>query len=279
MNAIRQTVRSLLRAPALTFAAVLTLALGVAFTTTMFSVVDAVVLKPLPFRDPDRVVAISDVNVKTAARDQVSATNFADVAERAKTLQSPSLWIRQPVTIAGSGDPERVESLRVQPSLFVAFGVSPVVGRGFRDREERVIVLGASFWQSHFGGDPGVIGSSVRVDGVAHTIIGILPPHFRYPDADVALWQPLVLKDFEKRFRAKRMFEAVARLAPGATLAQARAEVKTIADGLAREYAEDNRGWTTEVRAARDAMAPDARTLWLLFGAAVLVLILACANV
>jgi putative ABC transport system permease protein len=279
MNAIRQTIRSLSRAPILSLAAILTLALGVAFTTTMFSVIDAVVLKPLPFREPDRVVSISDVNVKSGVRDQVSATNFADIGEAAKTLQSPALWIRQPITVAGSGDPDRVESLRVSPSLFAAFGVSPIVGRAFREHEDNVIVLGSAYWQSHFGGDPRIVGRSVRVDGVAHTIVGVLPARFRYPDADVALWQPLVLKDFERQFRGKRMFEAVARLAPGVTLAEAKAELKTISASLARQYADDNRDWTTEVRPAHEAVAPDSRTLWLLLGAAVLVLVLACANV
>src|SRR5690349_1657576 len=145
---LRQTLRSLSRAPGLTAAAILTLALGVAFTTTMFSVVDAVLLKPLPFREPERVVSISDVHVKSGQRDDVSAPNFKDLAESAHSLEAPSLWIAQPVTIAGSGSAERVESLRVSPSLFRAFGVSPRIGRGFRDEDRGVVVISNTFWQS-----------------------------------------------------------------------------------------------------------------------------------
>jgi putative ABC transport system permease protein len=275
-----QTIRSLRRAPGVSIAAILTLALGIAFTTTMFSVVDAVLLKPLPFRDPERVVALSDVHVKTGERNEVAAANFADVAARARTLDAPSLWIAQPVTVGGSGLPERVMSLRVAPSLFEAFGVAPILGRAFREDDVRtpVVVVGHAYWRRHFGGSSAILGRSILIDGVAHTIVGVLPPHFRYPDADVALWQPLVLKDFEQRFRGKRMFQGVARLAPGATLAQAKAEIAAISGSLARQFP-DNRDWTTDVRTLRESVARDPRPLWLLLGAALLVLVLACANV
>jgi putative ABC transport system permease protein len=277
---ILQTIRALRRAPGVSIAAVLTLALGIAFTTTMFSVVDAVLLKPLPFRDSERVVSIGDVHLKTAVRNDVSASNFADLAARTKTLEAPSLWIAEPVTVAGSGLPDRVMSLRVSPSLFQAFGVGPILGRAFVDADVRtpVIVLGHAYWQRRFGGDRAILGRSVVVDGVAHTVVGVLPAHFRYPDAEVALWQPLVLKDFEQRFRGKRMFQGVARLAPGASLARAKAEIAMIAGSLAQQFP-DNRDWTTDVRIMRDHVARDPRPLWLLFGAALLVLVLACANV
>jgi putative ABC transport system permease protein len=280
---IRQTLRSLSRAPGLSIAAVITLALGVAFTTTMFSVVDAVLLKPLPFAEPDRVVSISDVHLKSGDREQVSASNFRDIAEGTKSIEAASLWISQPVTVAGSGNAERVMSLRVSPSLFRAFGVSPLIGGGFRDDEAvagrgAVVVIGHGHWQSRFGGDPRVVGKTIRLDGVPHTIVGVLPPAFRFPDADVALWQPLILKDFEQKFRGKRMFQAVGRLAPGATVAQANAETRAIASTLSKQFP-DNRDWTTDVRPIAQSIAPNPKPLWLLFGAALFVLVLACANV
>jgi putative ABC transport system permease protein len=275
---LRQTIRSLSRAPGLSIAAVITLALGVAFTTTMFSVVDAVLLKPLPFRDPERVVAISDVHLKTGERDQVSAPNFQDVADATRTLSAPSLWITQPATVAGSGAADRVQTMRVSPSIFTAFGVSPLVGRAFRDDDRSTIVLGHGYWQTHFGGDPLVVGKAVRLDGIAHTIVGVLPPDFRFPDAEIALWQPLVLKDFEKKFRGKRMFQGVARLAPNATVANANAEVRTIAATLSKQFP-DNTDWTTDVRPIAQSFVANPRPLLLLLGAAVLVLVLACANV
>ena len=275
---MKQTIRSLLRAPAVTFAATLTLALGIAFTTAMFSVVDAVLLKPLPFRDADRVVTLSDLNIKSGVREEVSAPNFADLADRVQTLQSPALWIAQPVTIAGSGLPERAMSLRVDASLFRAYGVSPAIGRSFADKEERGVVLSHAYWQRRFGGSRDILGRSIEIDGAAHAVVGVMPEDFRYPDADVALWQPLVLKDFEKRFRGKRMFQAVARLGPGVTVQQANAELKAIAGTLAQQYPE-NEDWTSDVRTVRESVARDPRPLWLLFGAALLVLVLACANV
>jgi putative ABC transport system permease protein len=278
MSSIRQTLRSLSRAPGLSIAAVITLALGVAFTTTMFSVVDAVLLKPLPFREPERVVVISDIQTKSGERDQVSASNFLDLAQATRTLDAPSLWITQPVTIAGSGTAERVESLRVSPSIFRAFGVSPLIGRGFRDDDRAVVVLSHGHWLSRFGGDPGVIGKAVRLEGMAHTIVGVLPPDFRFPDAEIAVWQPLVLKDFEQKFRGKRMFQAVARIKPGATVAQANAEVRAIAATLATQFP-DNRDWSTDVRPIAESFTRNPRPLLLLLGAALLVLILACANV
>jgi putative ABC transport system permease protein len=278
MIMIRQTLRSLSRAPGLSLAAILTLALGVAFTTTMFSVVDAVLLKPLPFRESERVVSISDLHLKSGQRDEVSAPNFKDLADSTKSLDAPSLWIAQPVTLSGSGSAERVASLRVSPSLFRAFGVSPRIGRAFRDDDRGVIVISHAFWQSRFGGDPVVVGKAVRVDGVPHTIVGVLPPEFRFPDADVALWQPLILKSFEQQFRGKRMFQAVARLAPGATIASASAEIKNIAATLSK-LDPDNRDWTTEVRPIAQSIARNPKPLWMLLAAALFVLILACANV
>jgi putative ABC transport system permease protein len=280
---IRQTLRSLSRAPGLSIAAIITLALGVAFTTTMFSVIDAVLLKPLPFAEPDRVVSISDVHVKSGEREQVSASNFRDIAEGTKSIEAAAMWIAQPVTVAGSGNAERVMSLRVSPSLFRAFGVSPLIGRGFRDDEAvagrgAVVVIGHGHWQSRFAGDPRVVGKTIRLDGVPNTIVGVLPPDFRFPDADVAIWQPLILKDFEQKFRGKRMFQAVGRLAPGATVAQANAETRAIASTLAKQFP-DNRDWTTDVRPIAQSIAPNPKPLWLLFGAALLVLVLACANV
>lgn len=280
MSAILQTLRSLRRVSGVSIAAVLTLALGIAFTTTMFSVVDAVLLKPLPFRDPDRVVSISDRSTKTGERNQVSASNFADLAERTKTLEAPSLWIVQPVALASGGLPERVLSLRVEPSIFEVFGVTPVIGRAFREDDVHapVVVLTHAYWQLHFAGDPAVLGRSVVMDGIAHTVIGVLPGSFRYPGAEIALWQPLVLKDYEQKYRSKRMFEGVARLAPDVTVAQAGAEATAIAGALAKQF-RSNEGWTTDVRTVRESVRRDPRPLWLLFGAALLVLVLACANV
>jgi putative ABC transport system permease protein len=145
-------------------------------------------------------------------------------------------------------------------------------------KESDTIVITHDFWRTRFAGALNVVGRTIRLDGRAYTIAGVLPPELRYPRADVSFWQPLVLRPYERDYREKRMFHAVARLAPGATVEEANAEVNAISATLAKQHPE-NRDWRTEAVAAREDVVPDARPIWLLLGASALVLLLACANV
>lgn len=279
----RQTLRSLSRAPGLAIAAIATVALGAAFTTSMVAVVDGILFRPLPFREPERVVALRDVNTRTTERDDVSAPNMLDVAAGARTLERTALWIVDGASMSADGLPERVSALRVSPSMFGTLGVTPFLGHGFGGddltaHDAQGVMLTYDFWQTRFGGSRAVIGRTIRLNGRSFAIAGVLPPELRFPRGDVALWQPLVLKDFERDYREKRMFHAVARLAPGATARQAAAEVGVLSKTLARQH-EENRDWLTEVVPVRDSVTPDSRRLWLLLGGALLVLLLACANV
>ena len=281
--AIRQTLRSLGRSPGLTVAAVATVALGAALTTAMFAVVDGVLLRPLPFAQLDRVVALRDVNLMSSARDGLAAPNAEDLMRAAKTLDKAALWIVESAAFTGNGLPERVRGIRVSPSVFATLGVSPVIGRGFGSdalfaNVSDTVILTHDYWQSRFGGAMNVIGRTIRLDGQPYTIAGVLPPQLRYPRGDVSFWQPLVLRQYERDYRAKRMFHTVARLAPGTTVAQANAEVRALSATLAKQHSA-NRDWRTEAVAAREDVLPDARPIWLLLGASALVLLLACANV
>ena len=283
MQPLRLVVRSLLKAPGFTAAAVATLALGVAFTTAMFAVVDGVLLRPLPFRDPERVVLLQDVNKKTQAVDELSILNLNDIRASARSIDSAAIWLLESRAIADGDVPERVRGLRVTPSIFRVFGMAPLHGRAFREDEATegrgsVIVLSHAFWQTRFGGDPKIVGHSVRLDGDPFTVVGVLPPEATFPRGDVAFWQPLIPRHYEREYRDKRMFRTIARLAPGATIESAAAEVRTIAATLEKQHVE-NRDWTTVVVPARQGVVPDRRPLWLLLSAAVLVLVLACANV
>ena len=283
MQHLRLVVRSLLKAPGFTAAAVATLALGVAFTTAMFAVVDGVLLRPLPFRDPERVVLLQDVNTRTQALDELSWQNFTDLRESAKSLDSAALWIMESHALADGDIPERVYALRVTPSLFRVFGIGALHGRSFREDEttqgrDDVIVLSHAFWQSRFAGDPKIVGHTVRVDGEPKTVIGVLPPEATFPRGDVAFWEPLVLRQYERDYRDKRMFRSIARLAPGVGIKSAAAEIRAISARLEKQYL-DNRDWLTLVVPAREGVVPDQRPLLLLLAAALLVLILACANV
>lgn len=279
---IRQTLRSLSRAPGLTFAAVATVALGAAFTTSMVAVVDGILFRPLPFRDADRIVVMRDVNVRTQERNEVSAPNFEDVIKGSQTLDRAALWSPETASLSGDGTAERINVVRVSPSIFTTLGITPIVGRGFGDelfaKSADSIVLSHELWQTRFHGSPTVIGKVLRLDAKPYVIAGVLPPELRFPWGEADVWQPLVLRDYEHAYRAKRMFNAVAHLAPGATHARAAAEVAQRSATLAAQFP-DNRGWTTELVPVRAAITPNARSIWLLLAGAGLVLLLACANV
>jgi putative ABC transport system permease protein len=282
-SAIRQTLRSLGRSPGLTIAAAATIALGAALTTAMFAVVDGVLLRPLPFAEPERVVALRDINQATSARDAVSAPNTEDLVRSSRTLEHTALWIVESAAITAGDLPERVRGLRVSPSIFATLGVTPSIGRGFDGNalfanESEVIVITDDFWRTRFGGAINVVGRTIRLDGRPYTIAGVLPPELRYPRGDVSFWQPLVLRQFERDYREKRMFHGVARLAPGVTVEEANAETIAISATLAKQHPE-NRDWRTEAVPAREDVVPDAKPIWLLLGASALVLLLACANV
>jgi putative ABC transport system permease protein len=281
--AIRHTLRSLGRSPGLSAAAVATVALGAALTTAMFAIVDGVLLRPLPFAEPSRVVALRDVNVHSSTRDGLAAMNVDDMMRASRTLDRSALWIVESMAITADGLPERVRGLRVSPSIFGTLGVSPAIGRGFGSnalfaQTSDSIVLTHDFWRTRFGGSLNVIGRTIRLDGRPYTIAGVMPPELRYPRGDVSFWQPLVLKYYEREYRAKRMFHVVARVKKNATIAQADAEVRAISGSLAKQH-DANRDWRTEAVSAREDVLPDARPIWLLLGASALVLLLACANV
>lgn len=283
LSAARQTLRSLGRSPGLTVAAVATIALGAALTTAMFAVVDAVMLRPLPFAEPERVVALRDVHAVSAVRDGLAITNAEDLDRASRTLDGMAFWILESAALSTDGLPDRLQGIRVSPSIFKTLGVTPAIGRGFGSdalvvSKADTIVLTDRCWRTRFGGSMSVIGRTIRLDGAPYSIAGVLPPDLRYPAGDVAFWQPLEPRSYERQLREKRMFHVVARLAPGATVEQANAEMGALSAGLAKAYPA-NRDWRTEAVPARDDVSRDHRPIWLLLGASVLVLLLSCANV
>jgi putative ABC transport system permease protein len=281
-GAIRITIRSLARTPGFTLAAMATLALGVAFTTAMFAVVDGVLLRPLPIPEPERVVMLRDVHTTTGEINELSLQNFEDLRRGVRSIESAAPWILESRSLADGDVPERVHSMRVSPSMFRVLGVSPAIGREFRDEEAQAggaVILTNDFWRSRFGASPSALGKVIRLDGQPATVVGVLPEGLRFPSGNAAIWEPLVPLSYEKEFRAKRMFNVLARLAPGAGMRSAAAEVDTVSRALAKQYPSPNRDWRTETIPARDGMVPDPRPLWLLLGAAGVVLLLACVNV
>jgi predicted permease len=276
-------MRSLVRNRGLAAAAVATLALGIAANTLVFSVVYAALFRPLPYPSSERLVRVwesrpsrgwSRFGVSTPAlRDWRAAASFSDVAG----------FARSTANFAGGGLPERVRVTRASASLLPLLGVPPVLGRAFAEEEEQpgrddVVVLSDGFWRRAFGGDPGVLGRRVLLDGAPVQVVGVMPSRFAFPDAEVDVWRPLVLGPEDDR-RGARWLESVARLAQGVSPDQARAEMDALAQRNARDHPRTSAGWSIDVVALQDARAASERPVLVMLWCAVgLVLIVACAN-
>jgi predicted permease len=284
---IRLAVRRLRRSPGFTAAAALTLALGIGANTAFFSLADAALLRPLPYPTADRLVMLWERHAAAAKeRERASAANFLDWRRESRSLDEMAAWASWGFALSNSGEPEELPAVRVSANLFRMLGVSPVVGRDFLPEEEtsgrdRVVILSHGFWVGRMGGDPQVIGRTLTLDGQPHVVVGVMPTGFRFPDdATVALWNPLAFDASELVTRAERRFNVLARLAPGAALADAQTELDVMAGRLADKHPETNKGWTISAVPAGEAVAAGGRSaLALLLGTVALVLLLACANV
>ncbi len=284
---LRLAWRRLARSPAFTLAAAITLALGIGANTAIFTLVDAALLRPLPYPEADRLGVLWE-SKGAAGQDQegVSATNFLDWQRETRAFEELAAWTSWGFAVTGSGEPEELNVVRASPGIFRLLGVAPVLGRGFLDEEatpgrDRVVVLSHGLWSQRFGGDPGTIGTTVVLDGAPYEIIGVMPAGFRFPnDAGVDLWVSLGFDEGELTTRAERMFQVIGRLAPGMSFDEARAELELIAGGLAKEFPETNGGWTINLQPASEAAgARSRRPLAILLGTAGFVLLIACANV
>ncbi|HET7456638.1 MAG TPA: ABC transporter permease [Gemmatimonadaceae bacterium] len=287
---LRYAVRTLTSAKSFVVLAVLCLGLGVGATTTIFNAVNAFLLRPLPFRDEERVVAVYETKPAQGVRDgPMSLGNYADWRHEARTLTGLSLYSDANFSVGGAaaagGDdrPELVKGASVTADLFAMLGVSPTLGRAFRAEEERpgngdVVILSDRLWRRHFGADPAIVGRTVVVGNRPRTVIGVMPPGWNFPDTH-DLWLPQSVAPTEAD-RAGHNFSAVARLATGVTLAQAEAELRGIAAHLAREHPATNAGWSARITPFRARLVGEIRPALLIFlGVVFFVLFIACANV
>jgi len=280
---VRYSLRQLRASPRFTVVAVLTLALGLGAVTTIFGIANTVLLRALPFADPDRLVTASETT-PVGRPFSVSEPNYLDWRRRVRRLSVIGAFSGRSPTIRGDAGPERLVGVAATHSLFSVLGVSPALGRTFAAEEDvpggdtRVAVISDALWQRRFGGDPGVTTQSVELDGVLHRIIGVMPPGFDFPNR-VDVWVPLAPS--ARYHRGDRRLDVVARLAPGATREQADAELAGVARQLSTEYPADNRGWGSRVQLLREAyVTPQlrARLVTLLATVGVL-LVMACVNV
>ena len=277
---LRYGLRTLARAPGFTVAAVLALALGIGATTAIFSVVDAVLLRPLPYEHPDRLAV-----VLTRGTGPVAPGNFLDWRRDASTFERMGAAESWGTNLGSDGRPEHVDGVRVTSDIFPLLGVRPQLGRTFAADEDqpgraKVVVLGHRLWQRRFGGDAAVVGRSITLDGVPHVVVGVMPRGFEFPPfwaTGAELWAPLPLAERAGNHTGQSL-RTFARLAPGASLDQARAEMATLTGRMEKEYPGTNRN--VVVRTLDDVVVGDVRSaLLVLLGAVAFVLLIACANV
>ena len=282
-------LRMLRKQPGFTAVAVITLALAIGANTAIFSVVYPVLLRPLPFRDSNLLVTVGESRTKIGCcAYAASYPDYLDWKSSAKSFQSLAGYAGDAWTITGNGDPKTVFAAMVTTNFFSTLGVTPMLGRDFMPGEDlpegsgpTVAMLTYSFWHSDFGSNPDIIGRVVRLDGVPVTIVGILPRDFELTPAGILpIWVPLHLNPFERAARGSHWLSVIGRLAPGATLQQARVEMAAINERLAQQYPRDNANVHVSVGPLRQQVAGDVRPLLLiLFVAVGLGLLIACANV
>ena len=294
---LRYGARMLLKHPGFTFIAVLTLALGIGVNTALFSVVNAVLLRPLPYAEPGRLAQLYEANAQQGYdRFAFSLANFVDHRDQQTGFEQMAAYFRRDANLTGAGEPERVQVAVVSASFFPLLRVQPLLGRGFLTEEEtlgkhRVAVLSHGLWQRRFGADPGILNHTVTLGGNAYTVVGVLPAHFQFPDpfgnnplSDAApkvdLLTPLAYDPKNLGDRGSHFLMVLARLRPGVELAQARTEQRAIAGRLEEQYPDRNKGWTVDVYALQDEVVRYVRSaLLLLLAAVAFVLLIACANV
>ena len=281
----RYGARMLARNPGFTLIAVITLALGVGVNTVIFSVVNAVLLRPLPYRDPDRLMVIRETKLPETDDSQVSPGNFLTWQKQSTVFAPLEAITVKDFNLVSADNPERVRGMLATHGFLPMLGMRPLIGRDFLPEEDRpghnrVVILGNWLWQRRFGGDPNILGRAITLDDQSYTVIGVMPPNsgLRFRDTDV--WTPLAITAEQAQQHGSRYLMACGRLKPGVTLEEARMEMRLIADGLAKQYPDSNAGWNVKVFSLFDYAADWVKPrLFLLLGAVAFVLLIACANV
>ena len=275
MSDIRYAIRSFLKTPGFTTVAVLTLALGICATTAIFSVVNAVLLEPLPYPQADRLVVA-----------RMSLPDYRDVQRSSRSFEGTAVWASNVYNLRTHGDTQQILGAVVSRELLPLLGVTPVLGRTFAadDERERTVVLGYGLWQSRFGADPSVLGRGLELSGNSYTIIGVAPAWFRFPSAEFQLWTAMgsieTSAAAQVKNRALRIFRVVGRLNPGVTIAQAQGEMDTLGEQLAKTYPTTNANARITVEPLYEQLVGEARpALMILLATVGLLLLIACANI
>ena len=280
---IRFAFRTLVKSPAFTVTAVLCLALGIGVNATIFSCIRAMLLRPFPYRDPDALVAIGEANAKRGWHmNSVSYPNFRSWQAENRSLTNVGIYTGTSYNLAANGGAEYVPGGNVSWTTFRTLGVSPALGRDFKEDEDRVgapnvIILGDRLWHDRFAGRRDILGQEILVDGVKNTIIGVMPPDFEFPSAAQA-WTTMQLDPMKNR--GNHSWQVIGRLKPGVTVDQAQTDLRRIAATIEAQYPQSNTGWGVDVQTLRDFQVGNIRPVLLIMMASVaFVLLIACANV
>jgi putative ABC transport system permease protein len=281
---LRNGVRQIARNPGFTAVAVLTLALGIGANTAIFSVVNTVLLKPLSYRNPDRLVVVWERNPSVGKdRDPVAPPNFNDWKAQNTVFDELAAYRYDGFALSGVDDPEQIDALTASSGLFRVLGVEAAWGRTFTEEEERrrdrVVLLRHEFWQRRFGGDRTVVGRSISLNGASYMVVGVMPPGFGFPDGNpVDAYAPLAFTPGELTGRRSHTLTVIGRLKEGATREDASADLGAIARGIAAQDRTSNPD--VNVIGAHDLLVEDVRLgLMVLLATVGFVLLIACANV
>ncbi len=283
---LRYGLRMLAKNPGFAAVAVIALALGIGANSAIFSVVNTVLLRPLPYKNPERLVMVWEENSKQGfPRDTPSPANFIDWRDQNHVFESMAAIVEASFNLTGAGDPERIDGHGVSAGLFSLLGVEPQLGRAFRSEEDKpggshVVIISYGLWQRRFGSDPGIIGNPINLNGKSFIVVGVMPRTFQFPTRKDQLWVPLAFDAKEAGQRGSHYLEVIARIKPGVTLQQAQAEMTTIATRLQQQYPETNTSIGAVVTPLHEQVVGDIKpALLVLLGAVAFVLLIACANV
>jgi putative ABC transport system permease protein len=284
---IRFGLRGLFKRPGFTFIAVMALALGIGANTAIFSLVNAVLVQPLPFDQPDRLVWMWG-NIRNGGnRASVSPPDFLDYREQNTTFEHFAASFTSPINVnlTGNGEPERIPAAGVTGNYFQALGVKPVLGRSFvleneKSGSDQVAVLSYALWQRRFAADPEILTKTIVLNGKNCAVLGVMPKDFNFPRA-AELWVPMNFDGSpDMKSRSSHFLRPIGRLKPGVTIAQAQADTDAIAQRLEQVYPKSNTGWNLRIVGLRDHLVGNTRpTLFILLGSVGFVLLIACANV
>jgi predicted permease len=293
MNGLLQDLRYGLRAlranPGFAITAIVCLALGIGANTAIFGVVNAVLLRPLPFHEPENLVQVWHVPpaqlFQGMTKFAVSPANYLDWYKQNHVFEKMAIYAPRDLTLTGRGEAQSVTAAAVSPDFFSVLHAQPALGRSFipgaedQPGRDSVVILSHSFWQNHFGSDSGAVGQKITLQGHDYAVVGVMPASFNLP-SEAEFWVPLAWTDQERSVRGDHNYSVIARLNPSVDLKQAQAEMNTISSQLELQYPEDDKGWGAVVVPLREDLVGDVRpALLVLLGAVVFVLLIACANV